>query len=597
MLFAKDLKVALATLVATVGLLGFGTASASVVLNETTATPLYFAKEAYLSGLTTDQSLAVRATSTAAMDGDVSINNVDVLLEVGDTYYFRYDLGGPVCMNPGGSPTDRQMCPNFTGTFNDARPYIQGRYGDQANTGFGVNLTRAGGGQGESYALYALRMEAGATDDDGVLGSAGLIPAGNWSLELAIRDQAYIELPTARHVATVGPVCYTITFSLWEDAGDAQRNGDNFILKTATRYACLIDTVTVNYVHRRQFVNGAWVPWPATATVVSGFTRFRIETGVTDLVATLGTATVNVSTSVGTRTVMHPRTGATITSADVLGTVAFRFSSPSFEYSSPFGFGEFALGRFSGVRYEGDTAQRAADLGNAVGGVARATRAATDNVRMTVSAPDTLGFTATIPRNVNADRHEPNIGQGNYMVSWEIDRPGSQPNPALSARCGSGSDTPTPCAGSRPAGAIMRDGTTVRVGYLTVATDFENADVNNLVEGSGTVMGSYNQRLVITNHSSRVIEWRLGSFVAEPGVTVSPKAGDDWELANNVAVGNIGARGQMVVKMTDLLTVEGGSRTGGILSLSAAAGEVTVVTTQVTRPEGQTDTVRHWPLQ
>ena len=590
MLFAKDLKVALAALVATVGLLGFGTASASVLLkdaNEAGAqTPLYFAKEAYLNALGARGGLAVRATSTQTMDGDVSINNVDVLLEVGDTYYFRYDLGGPGC-NAEGTVAQRAMCPIFTGTFNDARPYIQGRYGDQANTGFGVSLSRAGGGQGDSHALFALRMERGATDANGVLGSEGLIPAGNWSLELAIRDQAYIELP--RSVATSGAVCYPITFSLWEDAGDAQRNGDNFIHKVSTNYACLIDTVSAAYVAGSA----------ATATVASGFTRFMVASGVTATVATLGTATVTVTSSVPhadadantqgaqavTRPVMDPMTGNTITNAMVLGTVAYRFQSPAFTYSSAFGFGEFTLGAAGGARHVGDTAQRGADLGNREDATGRATRAATDNVRMSLSAPGAAPFRVNVGANTaaNAALYEPTIGQGSYTVSWQIDRPGTQANPAGVA--------------ARPAGSIMRDGTTVRVGYLTVATDFENADVNNLVEGSGTVMGSYNQRLVITNHSSRAIEWRLGSFVAEPGVTVTPKEDDRWEVDTGVAIGNIAARGQMVVKMTDLLTVEGGSRTGGILSLSAAAGEITVVTTQVTRPEGQTDTVRHWPLQ
>ena len=185
MLFAKDLKVALATLVATVGLLGFGTASASVLLKDANQagaqTPLYFAKEAYLNALGARGGLAVRATSTAELDGDVNVNDIDVLLAVGNTYYFRYDLSGPGC-NATGTPAERSMCPIFTDAFAPVRPYIHGNYGDSAQTVFGQNLTRAGGGAGESHGLYSVRVEQSATDAEGLLGAEGLVPAGGWSL-------------------------------------------------------------------------------------------------------------------------------------------------------------------------------------------------------------------------------------------------------------------------------------------------------------------------------------------------------------------------------------------------------------------------------
>ena len=586
MLFAKDLKVGLATLVATVGLLGFGTASASVLLKEAdeagVQTPLYFAKEAYLGALGARGGLAVKASSTADMDGDVNVNNVDVLLELDESYYFRYDLDGPGC-----DAAAREMCPVFAAGFDSARPYIQGNYGDAGSTGFGERLTRAGGGEDDSYALYSLRLEVGATDGEGVLGSGGLIPAGNWSLELAIRDQAYIELP--RSVATTGRVCYSITLSIWDDAGEASANSAAFIHKVSTDYACLIDTVSVTYAPAAQ----------ATATIVSGFTRFLAPGADPNAtMATLGTATVTVRASVEhpdadavtpgaqavTRQVMHPTTGGNISTSDVLEGVNFRFQSPGFAYSSPFGFGEFSLGAVAGARYVGDTAQRAADLGNRTNATGRSTRAATDNMRMTLRSGGTAPFTVSVEANTeaNAALYEPTIGQGSYTVSWQIDRPSSQTNPAATS--------------ARAAGMIGRDGTTVRAGYLTTATDFENADVNDLVPNSGTFLGSYNQRLIITNHSARVIEWRLGSFVTEIGVTATPRADDRWEVENNVAIGTIGARRQIVVKMTDLLEIEGGSRAGGEISLSAAAGEISVVITQVTRPEGQTDTVQLWPL-
>ena len=607
MLFAKDLKVALAALVATVGLLGFGTANASVLLKDRNEAgeqaPLYFAKEAYLNSLGASGGLAVMASSTTAHNGDVTDSNIDVLLDTAvGSYYLRYDLSGPGC-NAGGSVGERAMCPVFASDYG-VLPYISGTHGDSGNTTFGETLTRAGGGADESYALYRVAFDPTGTtfnhdNSDNALSSDGvlrnyIVPAGSWSAALAIRSATAIVLP--RSVKTTGNVCYTITFSVWDNAGEATANGDAHVHKVSTNYACLVDTVTVAYAAATK---------AATATVASGFTRFMVESGVTATKATLGTATVTVRSQVMvgdsdlattglqpmTRQVMNPTTGGNIMATDVLGSVDFEFRSDEFTYSSPFGFGEFALGSAAGARYMGDTAQKATDLSNKTAATGRATRAATDNVRMSLSAAGSVPFSVNVGANTaaNAALYEPYIGQGSYTVSWQIDRPGSQANPPAMAP-------------PKTAGAINRDGTSVRVGYLTVATDFQNEDVNQLVEGSGTIMGSYNQRLIITNHSSRDIEWRLSSFAAETGSTVMPKEDDRWEVETSEAgtstiIGNIGPMRQMVVKMTDLLMIDGGSRTAGVLSLSAGTGEISVVTTQVTRPEGQTDTVRHWPLQ
>ena len=68
---------------------------------------------------------------------------------------------------------------------------------------------------------------------------------------------------------------------------------------------------------------------------------------------------------------------------------------------------------------------------------------------------------------------------------------------------------------SGAAGKIRRDGTSVRIGFLTTATGFGGA--RSWQDGA---MGSYNQRLTIVNHGSNAAEYRLGDFAAEDGVTV-----------------------------------------------------------------------------
>ena len=132
------------------------------------------------------------------------------------------------------------------------------------------------------------------------------------------------------------------------------------------------------------------------------------------------------------------------------------------------------------------------------------------------------------------------------------------------------------------AGSIKRDGTEVRLGFLTTATDFgADRDV-----WEGWTGGSYNQRLIITNHGSVRATYTLGKFAAEDGVTVT---------AGPRATGTIPANTSVVIKVSELITIVGGARTSATLTMRATEDNVSVMTSQVTMPEGQTDTVRYHP--
>ncbi len=113
-------------------------------------------------------------------------------------------------------------------------------------------------------------------------------------------------------------------------------------------------------------------------------------------------------------------------------------------------------------------------------------------------------------------------------------------------------------------GQIRRNGTTVKLGYLT---------------GSE----KYNQRLVILNDGATDAKYDLGSFVTEADTRAMPKA---------AASGTVPAGGQVVLRVADLVQFTGSrTRTGATLSIDADVDDIQVLTTQVNMLDGSTDTV------
>ena len=52
-----------------------------------------------------------------------------------------------------------------------------------------------------------------------------------------------------------------------------------------------------------------------------------------------------------------------------------------------------------------------------------------------------------------------------------------------------------------------------------------------------------------------------------------------------------------MLKVADMIEIENAGRTAAMLTIAADASQISVATTHVTLPGGQTDTVRYWPLQ
>jgi hypothetical protein len=114
-----------------------------------------------------------------------------------------------------------------------------------------------------------------------------------------------------------------------------------------------------------------------------------------------------------------------------------------------------------------------------------------------------------------------------------------------------------------PIGAITHNGTTVELPYLTTFED-------------------YNQRIVMVNRGGQDAEYSISDFQTESDTTA---------VAGTAATGTIPAGGSAVVKVSDVVTLTGKTRTAATVNIVAATGNISVATTQVNLADSSTDTI------
>ena len=578
MLFAKDFKTAVAVVIAVAGLLGFGTANADVLLSEdggaAASRPAFFAAEMYPGLWPTaakdggGQPIAT-STQTNSMYVEVGDLNaagtsggIDTPLFDGDRYYIRFDFMGGAKFG--------------TGWLGE----IFVRYGPDTGQ-LRTKVQRVRGGQtGDAYGIWTFDVDTGQSDDSSNAAQATfsvdrIQASGEWTVILTSIRYEGVRFPRERFLEDT---CFKIRFTVYDDGGSA-RGGTNELYEADGTLACFIPTVSAR-------VAGAQT---LTASVAEGFRKF---TGDSPTMGTLATATVGVARTKACggacpngRTTMLPIQPPTDTEAfmdsDVLEEVEINLTG-SFTHSSPFGFGEFKLGPTTMTRLDEDGEEIEADALKTAAG-----KAMTESLMATVEAAGVLPITVNVAGNVAAAdgsyAYEA-IGQGVYKAAWDIDVVGTGPNPE------GGSDV--------TAGTIMRDGTSVRIGYLQTVTELER---------DGATIG-WNQRLVITNHGTIAADVTLGDFKAAGDAEVMCKAadpmnpmhmmdgepmwtcGDDGEVMTTIA-GN----SQLVLRVADVIM--GASRAAGTITIAQDTSQISIASTHVTLPGGQTDTVRYWPLQ
>ena len=583
MLFAKDFKTAVAVVIAVAGLLSFGTANATVLLSEDNAvgedasTPAFFAAELYpgtLSTTTKTVGAVPVATTTNAnalgvevgdLAADGMSGGVDISLLDGDRYFVRFDFTNGATFGD-----------NFTGV-----PLIRRGPDDTAELRNTTELLR-GGSDGDDHGIWTFTVNSASATADTAGGADtevdGTVTAGHWTVEIGRNQLGNGGVRVPRSQSAIERSCYSLRFRLFDSSANARNARDELVDASGT-LLCYVPTISASVT----------APQTLTASVSEGFRRF---VGASPASGRLATANVTVAKMVACGSacakakmlpVQNPADGMDFDASDVLKEVEFSLTG-SFTHSSPFGFGEFKLGTATMDRIGAD-----GDVLSAAENTTAAGKAGTTKVMGTVTAAGTFPITVDVSGNnaASATNVYEAIGQGSYEAALEIDQvdPGDDQGTAMDP---AGRD-------EMKAGTIERDGTTVRVGYLQTITELER---------DGDIIG-WNQRLVITNHGSISADVMLSEFNAEDGAEVTCKmpAGNNvvdgegkWSCGDNGEVNTtIGANSQLVLRVADM--IEGASRTSAMVTIAQDSSQISVASTHVTLPGGQTDTVLYWPLQ
>lgn len=587
MLLAKDFKTAVAVVIAVAGLLGFGTANATVLLSEGDAIaaskPLVFAAELYPGILpaspsteggtpTATTTVGVAGVEVGNLNAEATGGGIDIALLRDDRYFIRFDLvdGG-----------EKNVEGLEFGNFN-SDPVIR-RGPDSAPLYTSTQRVR-GGRDGNDHGIWNFSVcpssEANCTSgsytaDSGTANSADtvvdvLVSASEWTVEIGsggLRDRA-IRVP--RNLSATGNTCYTMLFRLYDTQAAARSGTDGWIVKAKAPYMCFVKTLDAKVT----------APQTLTASVAEGFRRF---VGDSPASGRLATASVTVAKTWMGNEIQDPEDGMGFADGDVLEGVEFSLTG-TFTHSSPFGFGEFKLGSTTMTRLDAAGEEITAAANKTAAGKAGTAKvmAEMDETGSVAISVDVSGNNASSATNVYEA-----IGAGSYKAAIEID----QVNPGT----GQGAEQNPDAKSDIAAGTIDRDGTTVRIGYLQTITELER---------DGDIIG-WNQRLVITNHGSIEADVMLSDFNAEDGAEVACKmpTGNNvvdgegkWECGENGEVETtIGANSQLVLKVADLIA--GAPRTSGMITIAQDSSQISVASTHVTLPGGQTDTVLYWPLQ
>ena len=559
MLCAKNLKVALAAILGVVGLVGAGTAHAAINLNpppgDDTSTGIqYFAAEqVFASASTTNSSAGIvaMATTSAGVSGYmVTVPRIPAGFEA-QTYYVRFDLLNEAGQN--GAASDLDSGNDVLGMgFNPAV-----LVGTAPLIGNSIATTTA--------AEASLLDRLTPTTNEAVIYSVTTpeITAGTGNVEWALPANAIVFRSLASFDAEV---TFKLRMSIWNGRGDARRAD---VTGRGSQAAIWISSSEDIVGTKKTLSTSVRDPKTITTTVTSGFRAFATNnlpasstTGETmHDTGRMATARVEFDDGSATAPILNLGNADRIAVGDVLERVNVMVTGSNGVNS--YNFGEFYIGGSC----EGATGGMARVPTMGAGTSTADVIASTMNVTGALQSDGDAVFCVNVADNT-ADQ-DPEVYQRIEPVTYTM---------ALETKLVGVADA-MDSTGDQPAGGIRRDGTTVRIAYLTTATDFRGRDLSD--------MARYNQRLTIVNHGSRPAMYTLGDFSPEEGVTVQ---------ALDAAVGTVDGNMTHVIRVTDLIEITGGSRTAAILTLVGTPSDISVATTQVTRPEGQTDTVRWHPL-
>ena len=544
MLSMKTLRVAIAVVGSAVLLLGSGFAAAQTEqrmteqhLDGTTAKgnappAVKYAAELLTTEITGATLKAVPVESPDATPGDDgdSVHRLIVtprrVLDLGEegsdynTLYLRLELGGGMTFKSPGLPAAGNW---GQGTFHG---------NDLVETAgeFATEIS-AGGGAGETWAVFKVTHGSDVTlNTDRTVGGE----------TVPLRNSIFINVPDMLAVPAGNEGDYSATITSY-------RTSDHAIDKespTGTVYGSAVIVKVEDGIAASVCAAGTTgCAAGGTAVVadvgspVAPFLWFKDGNGVTNQ-ATLGAASAMAKTSGagGTIELTNPRDGSDVTHTDLIEDGSLTFTVE----------GDFSIGAFH----------------LSTGG--------TCPPKGTADAPSKGNL---MPREDGPADEAMLRGQnsGMYKLCVQVDNDGANDAPIPATKymgeitLGTGATALKLAEGT--IGDIKRNGTTVKLTYLTISS-------------------KYNQRLIIVNDSASEAEYSISGFSAEEGVMVE---------ALDEASGTIMAGQTKVIRVENIVDISHPTlnykRTAATLSINADSDDVQVATTQVNLSDSSTDTV------
>ena len=462
--------------------------------------------------------------------------NLDVIfrpglnLDADDDYHFRVELDGMIFRGTG--PT----MGSGTTADDDSDPATP-RTSPDSYTNWGAALRT---GVGSKVAVFELDVQEG----------------------LNTNSEVRIELSEALAVASLNPASYGITVTMHRDQFDAI-DGIGAVASSSVGGSATLVRV-VNAI-------GADISSGDTveASVDVDFLWFVGPTNT----AELGNAAVNMRTIADTR-IRDARAGDAPENG---GEVVAPINDP--DANPPVANGLVAAGGVS-INIEGDTSIGAFDFVMKTEGEDAACK--TTLPAAGHSAENPLEGIESFPAPRTNTKSSLTTNQM-YALCVNVDTAGpeSNTNPIeaqeftanVSIAPGAGTvwgEARSVLLGSGTIGKIDRNGTHQRVTYLT-ASD------------------KYNQRLIIVNHSGKMVRYDLVGITTEDGTSVM--LSDAAMAAKEAGLNTIMPRSQVVLRVGDILNFDGKNRAAATVTVNSNPSNISIATTQVNLEDGSTDTV------
>ena len=454
------------------------------------------------------------------------------------------------------SPEGRAACTYDEDTRDETPGTQSASYPAAHAAGLPVDVVHSSGGRkGDNYVVFRLAPDVADYDGDTATDDSNNIPSTVRAFDadatetddhnnsetcdlVAMQNRLWVNVFDLLAIpADTGS--YTASISLHSDPDEAQAGSNPSPAVSGTA------TIVKSVAGRDVEVKASLTPAVAhVGTAPEPFLWFRDRSAATGLssMAILGSAKATLAARApGQMPLLHPGTGLPATPDQII-----KPESLTITVEGDLSIGAFNLGT--------DTAANPACVGR--GSPARSSMGNLDK--------------ADSNKNTDSMASLGSLSAGTYHLCVQVDTagPGSNTTPIPAGRyhgaITEGTGTLAREIASGVIGQIRRNGTTVKLTYLTVSA-------------------KYNQRLIIVNDGANDASYEIGPFVTEAGTTATAKA---------AASGTVSAGSKVVLRVADVVEIQGPqARASATLSMNADVDDVQVATTQVTLDDGSTDTV------